>query len=623
MIKLRSFPESDILSEKGSLLEPYFFHSITMTDGKEALFHGIGKPVVVLMAILALGGFLRLHHFSDWLHFELDQARDMRVIDEALSAGPGELTLLGMKAGGTSLRLGPGFYYLEYLSGLVFGATPEGVAMIVPILSIASIGLFYLFARRFFGTGLSLGLTLLFSVSAYLVMYGRFAWNPNPIPFFSLLGFYALLRSVAPEEHRPGRWFVLAAFSIGFATHLHFLAFLALPVVAAVFLAIRRPRFSWKAWGAACAAFLVFYVPVLLNEVETGGANSKAFFAAITEKSSKEEHTLPAKFVRNVVEHGLGYLVVVSGHESGGFFDVHFGGGEGFRVGCDERCRFGWKEGAAAIGIFGLGILSLFALWWRERERRKADVLLLSGIWFLVAFALFLPLSYGFSPRFFLVTAPIPFLLLGFAFEGARRALPWKRATSVATMLAISGLAALNLWYLADRFDQLSRAETEAVYSPTDRILKEKVRVTLAQQRAIVAYLKERSDESGWPVYMHSEPEHRRALKYILERSGVVNAQLNQSNLYREGIYVLILRSKSDLHDGMSKYLEKYDVIGIRPWGTLTMMEFRPKEAFVVAERQVFETTIASDNPSALPRYTWREWWERKNDAGNDTEETE
>ena len=68
-----------------------------------------------LALIIALGFFLRSYHFTDWLHFELDQARDARVVDAALEGGPGELPLLGPKAGGTFLRLGPAFYYLQYL----------------------------------------------------------------------------------------------------------------------------------------------------------------------------------------------------------------------------------------------------------------------------------------------------------------------------------------------------------------------------------------------------------------------------------------------------------------------------------------------------------------------------
>lgn len=593
-----------------------------MAAKKEVFARIFGSPIVWLVLIIALGGFLRVHNFSDWLHFELDQSRDARVVDDAVEDGPGELTLLGMKASGSSLRLGPGFYYLEYLSALVFGGTPEGMAAVIPMLSIASIGLFYLLARRLFGTRLTLGLTLLFSVSEYLVMYGRFAWNPNPIPFFSLLGFYALLRSVEPHAKHSGRWFVLSAFAIGFATHLHFLAFLALPTVAAIFLLIRRPRFSGKAWGAALAAFFIFYVPVVLNEIETDGANSKAFLKAVTEKSSKEEHSLSAKLVKNTVEHGLGYLVLSSGYEGGDFFRFKKTE-DGITTECNARCQNGWIYGAGSMIVFALGLLSLAFLWWKTREREKSDVLLLSGIWFSVTFLLFLPLAYDFAPRFFLVVAPIPFLLLGFLAEAATRILPWKKAVLIATVAGIAGLTFSNLWYLSARFSQLAAAPSESISTPADRILKERTRVTLEQQRDIVSYLKGRSDESGWPVYMHSEPEHRRALKYLLERAGVQNDQLTTGNIYQEGIYVLILRSGSDLEDGMEKYLERYDVVARHPFGTLTMIEFRPKPEFIQAKRQTFDPDPGkvSDNPTALPRYTWKEWWERKNDTTNDAEE--
>src|SRR3989344_2156954 len=109
--------------------------------------------LVALLAILLLGFFLRAYNFSDWLHFELDQSRDARVIDAALVGGPGELTLLGPKAGGTFLRLAPGFYYLQYISGLIFGGTPSGIAVVVMLLSVCSLPFFYLLLRRYFREG--------------------------------------------------------------------------------------------------------------------------------------------------------------------------------------------------------------------------------------------------------------------------------------------------------------------------------------------------------------------------------------------------------------------------------------------------------------------------------------
>lgn len=596
-------------------------YSTTMSEEKKVPEKKSVGLLIPLLLVLALGAFLRFYQFPNWLHFELDQSRDARVIDDALSGGPGELTLLGMKAGGTSLRLGPGFYYLQYLSGLIFGATPVGIATFVPILSVASIILFHLLIRRYFPEKRSIGFTLLFSASVFLTMYGRFAWNPNPIPFFALLGFYSLLRSVEPESKHAGRWFLLSVFSIGFSTHLHFLAFLALPAIMVAFLLIRRPQFSAKVWIAAIGIGILLYIPVILNEISTSGANSQAFVRAVTEKSSKEEHSLAAKFVKDVSEHGLGFLVVVSGYEGGDFFTFK-NGPEGFRAECDSGCHHGWPFAAASMFVFLLGTVSLVYLGWKERSRRKSDFLLLVGLWLLIPFVLFLPLAYGFAPRFFLVTAPIPFILLGLLSDAIIRVLPWKKFAVGIMALGIVFLTGTNLFYLWQRFGQLGLASYEPVKSPTDRILKERTRVTLEQQTRIVQYLKERSDENGYPVYMWSEPEHRRALKYLMEKRGIQNDVIGLAGVYDEGIYVIILRSKSDLEDGAKKYGENYDIVAKRQFGTLTMIEFRPKPEAIQAKRQTFSGSgKIKDNPSALPRYTWNEWWNRRNDSANDDSE--
>ncbi|MFZ3032177.1 MAG: glycosyltransferase family 39 protein, partial [Candidatus Moraniibacteriota bacterium] len=266
--------------------------------------------ILCLVAIVAVGFFLRAYQFSPWLHFELDQARDARVIDHALLDGPAELPLLGPKAGGTFLRLAPGFYYVQYMSGLFFGGTPSGVAVLIMLLSAAAVLVFFLFIRRYFSLHLSLLLTALFAVSAFFVMYGRFAWNPNMLPFFVLLGMYALLRSVDSGEEKRERWFFVAVFSLTLATHAHFLAFLALPAIVLAFLLIKRPRFSLRLWLGALAIVAVLYLPMALNEWETGGSNTREFLAAITEKSTKEDHNLVEKFLRDTSEHALGALVV-------------------------------------------------------------------------------------------------------------------------------------------------------------------------------------------------------------------------------------------------------------------------------------------------------------------------
>lgn len=575
--------------------------------------------IVLIFGVIVFGLFLRAYHFSDWLHFELDQARDARVVDDALDGGPGELTLLGPKAGGTFLRLAPGFYYLQYLSGLVFGGTPSGIALIVMMLSVAAVPLFYLLLRRYFSFTLSLLLTLLFSASAFFVMYGRFAWNPNIMPFFVIFGLYALLRAVDKDELRKERWFLGATFLLTFATHAHFLAFLAVPTMVILFLLVKRPRFSLRAWGIALAIIAILYLPMVLNEIETRGSNTREFFGAITEKSTKEDHVWIEKFLRNTSEHALGALLVTTGFEGGTFPNLTWNEGRIWWI-CAEKCDQGKWYGIGAGIVWGIGAILLFWLWYREREEKKRDFLLLCGIWFVVTFVLFLPLSYGFAPRFFLLSGPLFLVFLGFFLMGLKQLLGNGKLGDFVSGGMIFLLIISNLFFLSGRFDELARAGTEAVKNAPDRILKERIRVTLKQQEEIVDMLEARSQEEDYPVYMFSEPQHRRALKYLMEKRGIENAVLGFDGVYREGVYFLILRAQSDLEDALKKYRTNYIVGETELFGTLVAIELFPKEEAIIGERQDFTVPKPSDS-QAPARYTWKEFFDRNSGTSVQPEE--
>lgn len=585
------------------------------------IFQGRAWAWVALASIVLVGAFLRLYHLSDWVHFELDQARDAKVIVAATEGGVGELPLLGPRAGGTFLRLGPGFYYLEYLGALVFGSTPGGLAMPVALLSIASIVVFYLLMRRYFETRLSLGLTFLFSVSAFLVLYGRFAWNPNPLPFFLMAGFYALLRSVDVEESYRERWLVVAAFLLSFATHLHFLAFVSLPAIAVVFLAVKRARFSWKTWVMALAVALVLYVPMALNEYITGGANTQEFFKAIGGKSNQQHHTLAEQAVRDITNHAAGYWVMLTGYEESAMGQFTSRGTVDFELTCNDECHKHFLSAFFAMLVFVLGGVLLVWSWWRETDVRKKDFLAVSILWFGACFVLFAPLSYDFSPRFFLLTAPFPFLFVGLIFSFIRESSGWNRYVVALLWLVFSVLIASNVFFVTHRLSELRRAVTENFDILPDRILKEKARVTLEQQERVLDHMQGFQKGNGYPIYMFSEPQYRRALKYLMERRGMRNDVLGYSGgIYTKGNYFLILRSRSNHENRLRKYMTAYDVIGKKEIGTLTVFQLRPKPEAITGDFQVFEEKVVNtSSASGVPeRYTWSEWWNRRSGTADD-----
>jgi len=561
-----------------------------------------------IVLILLLGFGLRSYHFSDWLHFELDQARDVRVVDAALSGGPGELTLLGPKAAGTFLRLPPTFYYLQYMSGLTFGGSPSGMAVFVLLFSVGAIALFFLLVRRFFSLPLALGLMLLFAVSHYFVMYGRFAWNPNLLPFFILLGFYALLRAVDETDSKRDRFFILALGSSAVATHFHFLAFLALPLITGLFLIYKRPHFTWKTWVIALSLALFSYFPMVLNDLKAGGTNTAEFFAAITEKSSKgDDHVFIEKFMRDIAEHALHAVVVTTGFEGATF--PSFFMEDRLRWNCPDKCDDGKWYGVSAALFLVAAFVSLGFLWWRETEAIRRDFLVLTGIWFGVTFSLFLPLAYAVAPRFFLISGPLFFIFIGVLLTGLAKCILDRRIAIGLGGIVIALFTYSNLHFLFNRFSELGRASSETVENRPDRILKERVRVTLEQQEVIVNFLERRSREMNVPIYMFSEPQYRRAIKYLLKKRGIENDALGFSSIYRQGSYYLIIRSQSNIDGALEKYRPSYAVGARTYFGTLVAIELIPFEDKIVAERQDFSVIEKRAVSSAPPRYTWNEFF--------------
>lgn len=575
------------------------------------------QPYVLLLgAILVVAAFVRFYQFEPWLHFELDQSRDALVIDEGYKGNFFDLPLLGPKAGGTFLRLGPAYYYLQYISGAIFGETPAGIAFFIPILGTLAVVFVFLLFRRAFTRPESLFLTLLFSVSVYTVLYSRFAWNPNLLIFFMPAGMYALLRSVGTDERYPGRWFVAAIALFTLATQFHFLAFLALPVITVLFLILKRPKFSLKAWSLALGVAVLLYLPMILNESKAGFTNTQEFLGAVTEKSNKEEHNIFEKTIRDVTEYSQHGIVVLTGFEGSTMPAVILQKDEIGTV-CRDKCDDGKFYGMAGLLLFALSVIALAWLRFRskagaaESNSDRQDFYDLMLIWLAVSFLIFLPLSYGVAPRFYLLVTPLFFVLLGIGVKYVVSFLPEnKRLLTFGAIIMLFVLS--NLAFLHNRFSELQRAKTEAVDSRPDRILKEQIRVTLEQQEAVSAFLQGRQQATGYPIYMSSDPQYRRSLKYVMDKNGVQNDVIANTTIYKEGEYYLVLRVRGDYEPALRKYQESYDIGEYTPLGTLMIIQLIPKPDKITDVRQDFSIVEKPSNSKAAPRYTWREFFEKQ-----------
>lgn len=565
--------------------------------------------ILIFAVILGVGIFLRAYHMPSWLHFELDQSRDAKIVDLAIKEGPSSLPLLGPKAAGSFLRLGPAYYYFGYISALLFGDTPSGMTVVLMLFGMAAIPVFYLFSRRYFDEKISLGLMAVFSVSLFLVMYSRFSWNPNALPLFIIGTFYCFLRAVDREEKRNGLWLMAGSFLLAIATQLHFVAFVVVPAITFIFLVIKRPKIKLKFWIFSFLLIVFVYIPPIINDVMTGGDNIKQFLGVASKKSTKDDHNILEKAIKDYTENSLGHFLILSGYEKAELPRFLIGKNKKDII-CDQECRDNLPLGIAALLIFTSGLALLIKNTIKEKTANRKDFLILVSIWFVVSLGMFLPLAFDISPRFFLLISALPLVFLGFVLEFLSQKISTKWFGAVLEFILAIFIAS-NLVAIEKRFSQLKKAPYEAVEIGADKILKERDRVTLEQQYMVINYVESIYKQNNYPVYLNSEPFYRRSLLYHLDQRNIPRDDfrntVNAQKIYAEGNYFLVLPSGSNFEKDITKYAD-YQEIQRKPFGTLMLIQLEPKKESINTVRQEFKEKKESKSAPGVPkRFKWEE----------------
>jgi len=520
------------------------------------------KPFFFLMLVICIGIFLRVYNFGPWLHFELDQARDATLIQEAIDGGVGKLPLLGPRAAGTFLRLGPMFYNIEYVVSEALNDAIVGTAASILIFSMLSLPAFYFLMRRYFSKLNSMLLLTIFSLSLYVVTYSRFAWNPNMLPFFIIMFLLSLLLMTDNriKGNIKGYWLIAASLFFSILSQLHFLALLILSISAVGFLIYKRPKIKLKYWLIAILLFLFLYTPMIINEYKTQGLNSKLFISATTKKSDDDGHNLPEKLVRNFTENADYYWVIITGSQTAQIPKLDLVGG--IDIKCDQFCRNNLWEGFLAMSFYCGGLLLLLYKTLKQEKGDKKDFLVLALILYCVSFMIFTPLAYDFSARFFLIILPLPFLLLGLVFEYIHSfKIKYFAKGKLLVSLVFALLIISNIYFISRFFSQLEAAKDQFYELPQDKILKQKTRITLEQEKAIVDYIQEIQRKNNFPVIYKGSSEFHRSFAFLFDRRKIPRDGIKTSKICRDANYFLIFRSQSDLDRLTKKYRVVYDFI--------------------------------------------------------------
>ncbi len=232
------------------------------------------------------------------ISFGQDVARDAWLIEQRISQ-QNLIVDYGPKASVGNFYLPPLYYQLHVLFSLVTSNDPLTMKWIITLVEALSPVLLFLILQKLFDTRLALLTSLLYIIAPTPLQYGTTPWNPNMIPFFSLLLLYSGIQII----HYHKFWFI-PVFCLSFITAFQFHYQSAVLVVFFVFIGLYSiQKYSIKKifsyWAMGLLLTVITLLPYGIAEYRSQFKNTKAIINYFTsehsqyfERVSKPEYVL-------------------------------------------------------------------------------------------------------------------------------------------------------------------------------------------------------------------------------------------------------------------------------------------------------------------------------------------
>lgn len=253
------------------------------------------KELLVLFVILAVGSFFRLYKISEYMTFLGDEGRDAILVRRFLVDF--DLMLIGPGTSVGNMYLGPLYYYFISIGLWLANFSPVGMSVQVAIVGILTIAFVYWVGREWFSKLAGTIAATLYAIAPTTIIFSRSSWNPNIMPFFSLLCVYSIWRAWKKDQYN---WVLVSAISCAFVLQSHYLGLILMPVVA-IFWAMTFLTSSAKSQEIddkapitrfikvsmfSLIAFLFLMSPLLIFDIRHGWMNYNAMKTFFTERST-------------------------------------------------------------------------------------------------------------------------------------------------------------------------------------------------------------------------------------------------------------------------------------------------------------------------------------------------
>lgn len=390
------------------------------------------KSVLLITAILLLAAVLRLYRVGDYMTFLGDEGRDLLAVKQILE---GDLIFLGPRSSAADFYYGPIYFYFITPFLWLFNYDPIGPAVFIGILGVITVYLVYYVMKQTISEKAGLFAAALYTVSPLVIAYSRSSWNPNPLPFVSLLSIYVVYKAV---QKNSWKLFLFVGFLFGIAIQLQYLA-LFLGIILALFIILSRLFFLPKSTFVArlktivrdglvvLGGFIIGWSPFLAFELKNNFPNLRTLITFLFFGNTEKVYPTGMGFWENIqsVFFKL-YARLV----------MRFPPPEQVTINENPNLQL-WQ-----IAIVILSLVTVYALF---KMKNKLFVLLLS-LWLFVGCFLFGFYKKDIYDYYLGFMFPLPFLLLGNAlayyYEKSHKYAIWKLLVGVVFL----GLFIFNLY---------------------------------------------------------------------------------------------------------------------------------------------------------------------------------
>jgi len=526
----------------------------------------------ILIAIILVAIFFRTYHFESLLSFQLDQSRDAIIVGDFVREGMKKIPLLGPHISGSTLQLGPAYYYLQAIPAFFLGTGPVVFALSDWFFSILFVPLLYFFLRLYFPRTISLFLSAIAATSLFLVVYGRFAWNPNSLPFFTLLALLGLLKADWKNVVRPG-WFYIAIGSAAIATQLHYVYFFMAPLLFGVYLAVWRPRLRVKHYLIAILLIFIVYAPEIISEIKTEASNTKLLIKNTLERvPSEEKHNVAEKTFYAWQKLEIVNWQILTSDEHGSSVALS----KKFLPTCNRQCKKDFPYLAVQTIVFLLGIWISVSAYRREPDRNRKKYIFSAWLWLALMFIISIPIIYKMSPYYYLAAIPPLFVFWGMILKKIKISVK-KYGMAIVVFISIVIIffnLRQNFRYLKEH-QALLNGEVENIVG---REFYDDRKVTLGQMEKVAEYIK-KNRHSEAPVKIAVDNTFGRALFYLLsyERS-VPACYIKTSSFHPSGNSDYFLVYRLSVNEHMPQDLDEFfSIRHQKKFGNLLVIDAQAK----------------------------------------------